>query len=123
MAIIHKTFAAWFATALLLFVAGDHYLNAQSVSIYSAIVGTVTDPSGGSVSNATVTATNASTNISISAVTDSQGFYRIDRLVLGTYTLSVTKTGFQAVMDQGIHMSSAQTVRTDFKLQVGSIAQ
>jgi hypothetical protein len=120
-----KPLVAWITASLLLFAAGGQFLhlNAQSVSIYSTIVGTVTDTSGGSVADARVTATNTGTNISISATTDAQGFYRIDRLVLGTYTLSVTKTGFQAVMDQGIHMSSAQTVRNDFSLQVGSVSQ
>jgi hypothetical protein len=112
---IRKPFVVWTAIALLLFVAGGRYLRAQSVSIYSTIVGTVTDSSGGSVSDAMVTATNVATNISVSATTDAQGFYRIDRLVLGTYTVSASKAGFQTVMDQGIHLSSAQTVRTDFK--------
>jgi hypothetical protein len=123
MTYIRKPFVVWTATALLLLLAGDRYLRAQSVSIYSTIVGSVTDSSGGSVSDAMVTATNVATNISVSATTDAQGFYRIDRLVLGIYTLSVNKTGFQAVMDQGIHLSSAQTARTDFKLQLGNVSQ
>ena len=96
MVIMKKPLVAWIATALLLFDAGGH-LNAQSVSIYSTIVGRVTDASGASVPDAKVTANNTGTNISVSAMSDAQGFYHIDRLVLGTYTLSVTKTGFQSV--------------------------
>jgi hypothetical protein len=70
-----------------------------------------------------VTATNVATNIKISAPSGSEGLYRIDRLVLGTYTLSVEKAGFQTVIGQQIALSSAQTARFNFTLQVGSVEQ
>lgn len=67
---------------------------AQSVSIYSSIVGTVTDRSGAPVSGAAVSATNAATNITTDATTDSEGLYRIERIIQGTYSVTAAKTGF-----------------------------
>ena len=108
---------------IVFLTAGGCLLRAQSVSIYSSIVGTVTDASGAAVPDARVTATNVATNISLPATSDSQGFYRIDRLILGVYRVAVTHTGFQEVTNEGISLSSSQTVRLDFNLQVGAITQ
>ena len=116
------TYKRWI-TIFLLLLAGGPLLNAQSVSIYSTIVGSITDSSGAAIPGATVTAVNTGTNIRISSVTDSQGLYRIDRLVLGAYKLTVTKTGFEEITDQGVSISSGQTARLDFKLKVSGASQ
>jgi len=108
---------------LILFTGSSLPLHGQSVSIYSTIVGTVLDPSGGAIPGAQVTATNLATNISLSTSTDSQGLYRLDRLILGSYKIVVTHVGFQAVMHEGVAISSSQTARVDFTLQVGEVDQ
>lgn len=118
-ALFHRIVVA----TLVLMACSSHSLEAQSVSIYSTIVGTVADTSGASVQDAKVTATNISTNISLSVSTDSQGLYRIDRLVLGTYTLSVEKAGYRPVVDQQITLASAQTARLNFALHVGAVTE
>ena len=76
-----STYPRFYYKAILAFLilsAASQWMQAQSVSIYSTIVGTVTDPSGSAIPDAQVVATNISTNISTSAKTDSDGFYRIE---------------------------------------------
>src|SRR5579863_6671544 len=120
-----RTYASFRCKAILAFVllASSQWMWAQSVSIYSSIVGTVTDPSGSAIPDAQVVATNISTNISTSVKTDGAGFYRVDRLVLGTYQIVTTRPGFKELKNEGIALSSGQTMRVDFSLQVGAVDQ
>lgn len=100
-----------------------HAAFAQSSSIYGSIVGTVTDPSGAAVAQATVTAVNVGTNISSTAQTDASGFYRIDRLVAGTYSVTAEQAGFTAFTRKGIALTEAQSIRVEAQLQLGSTSE
>lgn len=73
---------------LLFAVAG----NAQTFR--GAINGTVTDPSGGSVPNATVKATEIATGIDHTTVTTSDGLFAFQDIPLGFYKVTVTASGF-----------------------------
>src|SRR5579859_1003743 len=97
--------------------------HAQSSSIYSSIVGTVTDSSGAAVPDASVTATNENTNIGASAKTNGEGFYRLERLIQGTYRIQVEKAGFKTFVSSGVPVSEAQTVRVNPSLEVGAETQ
>src|SRR5260370_16078397 len=67
--------------------------NAQSTTD-GAIGGTVTDPSGAVVPNATVSSRNLGTASSSSAVTDGSGRYVLAHLQPGLYSLGISGTGF-----------------------------
>src|ERR1700746_594034 len=54
-------------------------------TVQGVITGTITDPSGASVPNATVTITNAGTSISQSTTTGSDGSYRFSLVPPGNY--------------------------------------
>jgi hypothetical protein len=73
---------------LSLAVAG----NAQTFR--GAINGTVTDPSGGVVPNATVKATEITTGIDHTTTTTSDGVFAIQDIPLGFYTVTVAASGF-----------------------------
>ena len=72
----------------LLFVCS---LPAQETT--GGIAGTVKDPSGASVPNATVSVTAASLVGTKTVQTDASGYYRFANLPPGSYTLTVTATG------------------------------
>src|ERR1041384_8407306 len=59
-----------------------------------AINGTVTDPSGGSVPNATVKATETATGIDHNTTTTSDGAFAFQDIPLGLYKVTVTAGGF-----------------------------
>lgn len=88
-----------------------------------SILGTVTDPSGGAVSGANVTARNAATNLYRSAATDGSGFYRLELLPTGTYTLTVEKSGFRRQVLKDIVLQIDQEARLDVSLQLGEVNQ
>jgi hypothetical protein len=118
-----KTYASHVGKTLVLIVAGCLSLFGQSAPIYSSIVGTVTDSSNSAVPDALISATNVATNIALSSKSDRQGLYRIAHLTLGSYRVTVTHSGFQAVTNEDVPVSSGQTVRLDFSLHVGQVNQ
>src|SRR5215469_15201810 len=59
--------------------------------------GIVTDPSGAAIANATVTATNQGTGLSVSATSNQGGAYTAKELPVGTYKLSAEAPGFKTV--------------------------
>src|SRR5579871_2766206 len=61
----------------------------------ATLEGTVTDPSGGTISGATVTATAVDTGISQERKTNSNGYYRFPGLPVGQFTVTVANTSFK----------------------------
>jgi len=86
------------------------------------IVGTVRDSTGGVVPGATVSTTNAATNATRTAQTDSQGFFSIEALEPGTYDVAVELAGFSRVISQGVAVRTASDTSIDVVLQPGGVA-
>ena len=109
----------YFLFALAIFA--PVFANAQVAS--AELSGTVLDSSGAVVTNANVTATNTSTNVSRKTVSDSSGNYLIPLLPPGTYDLSVEATGFRKLVQSGITLEINQQARLDLTLQVGQVTE
>jgi outer membrane receptor protein involved in Fe transport len=87
------------------------------------IAGVVTDPSGASIADASVTVTNAATNISQTVTTNSSGFYQAVQLPIGLYRVEVSAPGFQkTIIDSKTALQINETLRVDVKLEVGKIS-
>jgi hypothetical protein len=93
-------------TVLLALLAGPR-LQAQSVS--ARLEGALRDQSQAVIPGVTVTATNESTNISATAITNEAGRYTFLSLSPGSYTVSAELPGFK------------KAVRTAFILQIGDV--
>ncbi len=89
----------------------------------ATIVGTVTDPTGASVPNASITITNTDTGVARSQPTNSDGGYVAPDLIIGHYTVRVTATGFKATEQKNIVLNVGDQKRLDFKLVVGSVQE
>lgn len=87
-----------------------------------AILGTVTDPSGAVIPNATVTAIRVGTNVAQSTVTSTAGTYTIPNLVVGTYNVTVEAVGFQRGSATEITLDVSQQRQIDFKLALVGVA-
>jgi hypothetical protein len=95
------------------------FLRAQ-VADNTALVGTVTDPTGSVVVGAKVTGINRDTQISYSGTTNAEGYYSIPFVSPGTYDVGVEMTGFRKMTATGVIVTINHAVRTDFALAVGS---
>ena len=96
---------------------------AARAQVSAAISGRVTDPSGATVSGATVMAKNVETGESRSAVTDDAGHYWVPSLAVGEYEVHVTKPGFQEQVREGIHLVVGQEASVDMELKLGQVTE
>ena len=107
---------------LLLLVAAALPVFPQAAAINAEIVGTVTDPSGAPIANATVTAVNVDTGYKQSSTTSDAGLYRFPLLPLGNYEIRAEATGFAPYHQTGITLTAGSRATIDVSLQVGSIS-
>src|SRR6185437_11247432 len=107
---------ALLAVALMLFWTLP--LVAQS-TISGGITGTVSDPSGAVVPNATVSLKNDATGQIQTQTTNSSGVYRFSFLNPGTYTLTTTAPNFQK-SSSTVAISVGQTTTNNIKLALSS---
>jgi hypothetical protein len=93
-------------------------LFAQSVD--TAILGTATDPSGAVIAGATVVVHADDTGLEKTATTNGSGQYIVQYLVPGSYTVTVSSSGFSQSVRKGITLALQQQVHLDFALAVGT---
>jgi len=98
-------------------------LSAFSQTDRGTITGTVSDPAGAVVANASIEATNVATGAVYNTESSATGNYTIAQLPAGTYTLSVTVTGFKKFVREGLVVQVAGTLRIDVPLEVGSTTE
>ncbi len=108
--------------ALILCFVTTPAANAQSTTD-GAIGGTVTDPSGGVVPNATVVTENLGTGAKETGTTDGVGRYQIIHLQPGLYSLEVTSTGFAAFKALKVTVEVGRTTTIDAKLAVKTASE
>lgn len=106
------------ALILALFVSGA---NAQIQ--FGQITGLVTDPTGNSIVGAEVVVTNQRTDVSTKSITNSAGNYTVTSLIPGTYSVTISKTGFGPATRKDIVLQVAQTAEINVTLQVGQVKQ
>jgi hypothetical protein len=89
----------------------------------ASITGTVTDPTGAVIPNASVILTNTATEHQQKSQANTDGIYIFGNLGVGRYSLSVTAKGFTRTTIGGITVNAGQTVQENVSLKVGSTAQ
>ena len=87
------------------------------------ITGTVVDPSGAVVPNVEITLTNPATGQVRTATTNSSGIYVFPSLGVGHFTLTAVAQGFHKFIVTDIVVNTAQSLKEDIALTVGSETQ
>ncbi len=95
-------------------------LRAQALA---SLFGTVYDPSGASVAEATIIAKNEGTGATRVTKTNSTGQYQLASLPVGQYEIKVLKTGFAGEVRAGVDVAIGQDARVDFALRLGASTQ
>lgn len=92
-------------------------------NLYGTIRGTVTDQTGASVPNATITITDASTGVSRTLTSQRDGsFEAINLQAPANYSVTVEATGFTKLVSTNIHLDVNQVYVANAALQVGATA-
>jgi hypothetical protein len=113
----HVFARAWVA-ALAIILAVPVAVWAQGVA---SVNGQVTDPSGGAVAGAQVTAIEAGTGVIHNAVSSPDGLYVLSNLPPGDYRLGVKASGFKDYVQTGLELQVGSNVQVNAPMQVGSV--
>ncbi|MGE5207612.1 MAG: TonB-dependent receptor domain-containing protein, partial [Chlamydiota bacterium] len=87
------------------------------------ILGTVTDASGAVISGARVTVRNMGTGLERTTQTSADGSYSVPELPIGTYSVTISQTGFQTFVANDVPVSVATERRVDASLKTGQVAE
>src|SRR5258708_24458082 len=110
------------STVVFCLVLGAH-TSAQSVGNSGSINGSVVDPTGAVVANATIEIRNPVSGLDRSTTTDAAGKFVFTNIPYNPYHLTITAVGFAATV-QDVEPRSAVPVSVAIKLQVaGSTTQ
>src|SRR5205807_1995269 len=111
---------ARFAACLLLAAGMAH---AQGVGASGDIRGTVTDPSGAVVTNATVDVVDVGKGTKHTVTADNNGQYHVTGLLPAVYNVSVAHSGFQTEIAKNVTVGVGETSILDFHMKVSSVAE
>jgi outer membrane receptor protein involved in Fe transport len=89
-------------------------------TITATLEGTVADPTGARIPGAAITAVNDDTGLTRTATSSDVGEYRLLALPVGTYTVTVEKSGFKKEARK-VTLQIGQTATVHFTLQVGEL--
>src|SRR5271170_3052755 len=107
------------AVAVLVFgIACSSPIIAQQT--LGGIAGTITDASGGTVPDASVTVVEDSTQLTRTAKSNAEGSYAFVNLPIGAYTVTVTHDGFDSQKFPNIAVQADRTATLNANLKVGS---
>ena len=98
-------------------------MNCLAQESRGSITGKVTDPQNAMVAGAKVTVTNTGTNVSNTATSNSTGYWEINFLIPGVYSLAVEWPGFKKMMRSGITLDTGDRLALDTQLEIGQSNQ
>jgi hypothetical protein len=88
-----------------------------------SITGTVTDPSGSAVPNASITASDVNQGTTWTTKTDGAGIYEFPQIPAGNISVTVQAAGFAAQQRPAFALVVNQVARVDFALAVGKVSE
>src|SRR5215472_6711241 len=117
MSFAKRLFCGVFLFALALCLG----ITAAAQTVRGAISGSVADPTGALIPNATVTATEQGTGGKTVTHTTGAGVYHFPDLPIGTYTVTATAQGFATQTNTGVMVQVNSTTALNITLASGSV--
>ncbi len=92
-------------------------------SVTSTLTGTVLDTSGGAIPGATIVARNTATGVVSETTSTSQGTFTIAALLPGTYSVTISLTGFKTAVFNGVVLNAGVPSAVTARLEVGGLEE
>src|SRR5438093_1616707 len=89
----------------------------------ATLYGVVHDSSGAIVPSVNVTVTHQGTNLVRETVSDERGEFVLPALPAGPYAIKIELPGFKRYESQGLTLGAGQTVRQNYTLEIGNVAE
>ena len=116
-----KALARLIALPLMLALASTPAFGQASAS--SSLSGLAVDADGGVIPGATVVVKNNATGVTQTVVTNSAGKFAIPSLEAGTYTVTVSLTGFKTYQAADVRLLAGRPSDITAKLEVGALTE
>jgi carboxypeptidase family protein len=110
------------AAAILFLTAIDSHIYGQGGST-SSLTGSVTDPAGSVIPAAQITIKNNATGAEFRAATAGNGTFSIPALDAGTYTVTVSATGFKQSIVTGVKLEAGVPGTVRVSLDIGNTTE
>ena len=88
-----------------------------------SITGKITDPQSAVIPGVPVTVANVQTGTSNRITTNQTGYYEVNFLDPGTYSISAEAPGFKTTLRSGIVLNTGDRLSIDLQLEVGAANQ
>ena len=92
-------------------------------SATTSLSGTVTDNGGGVIPGATVVVKNDATGVTYEAITSESGTFNVPALDAGTYSATVSLSGFKTAVISNIRLLTSTPAAITVKLEVGELTE
>src|SRR5215472_12831044 len=89
----------------------------------ATINGAVLDPAGSVVPRVDVTVVNLDTNFTFTALTNSDGLYRVPSLQPGPYRITFKANGFKQLVRDGVMLRTGDVLAVNANLEVGALTE
>jgi hypothetical protein len=96
---------------------------ASAQAVFGQILGTVTDPTGAAIPNATITVTDVAKGTSVSLKSNDVGEFTVDHLIPDTYTIKVSANGFKVFEQKGLQLYADTAPKVTAVLTIGASDQ
>jgi hypothetical protein len=90
---------------------------------FGQITGIVADTTGGVLVGATVTVTNTQTGATAVQQVNNAGVYVFPNLLPGIYNVKIEMDGFRGAARNRVELQIQQTIRLDFRLEIGALTE
>src|SRR5580658_8448379 len=111
------------ATLVALFLGGLPVKSAAQTAGTGALSGTVTDPSGSSISGAQVKVTSESSGEVRTVATNNIGVFNVPLLLPGAYRVEVIQPGFRTATVPHVQIIVTETNSLTIRLEVGQVSE
>ncbi len=116
-----RTLIRRFALALSISLLAAATCAAQSN--LASVSGVVSDPQNAVIPGARITVTHVATGVQTAVSSNSAGFYGLQNLPIGVYSLAAEHEGFRKYIREGIPLSTGQQLGLDIRLELGATGQ
>jgi hypothetical protein len=96
---------------------------AHADNLYASIRGTVVDPSGAVVPDATLTATDLATGLRYTSTSSKDGLFSFLQLPIGDYSVRAEKAGFKSFTAGHIHIDLDQVFNLRVAMELGTTSE
>lgn len=112
-----------FLRAIVFSVCALFLVSSAHAQFRAGVQGTVTDASGGVVKGAKVTVTNQETGVSQEVVSNDEGFYSVNHLAPGLYTITASMAGFKEKVIKDVKISAEEVSGVNLSVEPGVVTE